>query len=891
MSLFFTQRPISVCPNERQALALWEADAREHQAREEKAWETLPVCSWSEFLRALYDEYWLAGSPTVSPRSLMNEWQERFLWIKVLSESSAGSGLLNLPSAARLAAEAWKLTNSYCLNEDLQQSHTHWPEETQVFLGWVAAFQAASRERGWLAVCRLEGELTRVLKAGELPGAALPSVVTFVGFAEWTPAAQALLEALSERGVHVVQAESPEQPDQHWRRLPCSHHEDEIRKAGLWLRQQLESSREKNVRVGLVLPNLAARRVEVHRLLIEVFQPGNLGSSRSDLPQVCDFSIGLPLGRFPVVRDALELLKWNGSTQPLEEWKALLSPFLGDAESEIDPRCLLFSKLQSDGRFQVSLKRILKLCQAAERPYQSPLLHKRLLAAQSHLERAPRKQLPSDWASHFSDILESFGWPGERQLNSPEYQTVTRWKSTLASLGSLDGLLGPVNRAMAFSMLRRIAEETVYQPKLSNGGLEVMGTLEAVGLQFDRLWVAGLEDSTWPASSRPNPYLPFSLQKKHRVAHSTPDRELEFARLITEKLLRSARYGVASYPLYSQEQTCRPSPLLRALPTITSEELRLGPGESIHQLLLRSSETEIAVDPGPAPVSEGEKNRGGTSLFKHQSACPFRAYAYLRLTARPADVASEGLDARQRGIMIHSALETLWDEVKTLHRWEQAGLEQQQQWMARSAEQAVESMRWKRPDVLKGVMIKLERERLLGLLQEWMELESTRDPFCVLATEERVTLNFAGLTLEATVDRVDRLSDGSLAVIDYKTGSPRVGDWLGERPKEPQLPLYSVSHPRPVQTICFALLKPGKMSFQGLGEKDETLPGVKASEYADDGYRTWEERKAEWTARLENLAEEFRTGHAPVDPLEGKKTCRHCGLEPLCRVNEDIVSE
>ena len=203
-----------------------------------------------------------------------------------------------------------------------------------------------------------------------------------------------------------------------------------------------------------------------------------------------------------------------------------------------------------------------------------------------------------------------------------------------------------------------------------------------------------------------------------------------------------------------------------------------------------------------------------------------------------------------------------------------------------SAEFAVEQMRWKRPDILRGIMVQLERERLLNLLAEWMELEMTRDPFEVLATEERVTLQFAGMTLEATVDRIDRLQDGSLAVLDYKTGSPRVADWLGERPKDPQLPLYSVSHPRPVETISFARLKPGKMAFQRLSAQEEPIPGVKASEMAEDGFRSWERRKSEWTARLERLALEFRSGHAVVDPAEGRTTCRYCGLEPLCRVDE-----
>ncbi|MCA9780741.1 MAG: PD-(D/E)XK nuclease family protein, partial [Candidatus Eremiobacteraeota bacterium] len=544
---------------------------------------------------------------------------------------------------------------------------------------------------------------------------------------------------------------------------------------------------------------------------------------------------------------------------------------------------------QSDGRFQVSMKRVLQLSQSTEegRAYQCPALFKRLLAVQGENKEAPRKQLPSAWATHFSELLEKYGWPGDRRLNSPEYQTVTRWKRTMTGLGSLDGLLGAVDRRTAYNALRRIADETVYQPKLSSGGLEVMGTLEAVGLQFDRLWVAGLDDNKWPAPARPNPYLPFSLQRQYGVAHSTPERELQFSRLITQRLLKASRFGVVSYPLYSEEQNCRPSPLLKDLPLTDLEELRLKGSETVQELFLSSAAVENALDPGPPAVAQGEKSRGGTSLFKHQSACPFRAYAYLRLEARPAESPEEGLDARERGIMIHAALEKLWSLVVRQARWRQAEQRQRHDWLTQSAEFAVEQMRWKRPDILRGIMVRLESERLISLLTEWMELEMTRDPFEVLATEERVTLNFAGMTLEATVDRVDRLADGSLAVLDYKTGSPRVGDWLGERPKDPQLPLYSVSHPREVETICFARLKPGKMTFQGLSAQDEPIPGVKASEMADDGYRSWDERKSEWTTRLERLALEFRTGHAVVDPAEGKTTCRHCGLEPLCRVDEE----
>ncbi len=45
------------------------------------------------------------------------------------------------------------------------------------------------------------------------------------------------------------------------------------------------------------------------------------------------------------------------------------------------------------------------------------------------------------------------------------------------------------------------------------------------------------------------------------------------------------------------------------------------------------------------------------------------------------------------------------------------------------------------------------------------------------------------------IDRIDEMPDGSLAVIDYKTSAsvPSPSSWLGDRPSDPQLPLYALA--------------------------------------------------------------------------------------------------
>ena len=121
----------------------------------------------------------------------------------------------------------------------------------------------------------------------------------------------------------------------------------------------------------------------------------------------------------------------------------------------------------------------------------------------------------------------------------------------------------------------------------------------------------------------------------------------------------------------------------------------------------------------------------------------------------------------------------------------------------------------------------LEQQRLEALALEWLALEKQRAPFTVVATEAREAVSFGGLTVSAIVDRLDELADGTRAVIDYKTGSPRLSQWFGARPDEPQLPLYSAARER-VAAVLFARVRRGDMKFIGAAQHDGIVPDVAA---------------------------------------------------------------
>jgi len=71
------------------------------------------------------------------------------------------------------------------------------------------------------------------------------------------------------------------------------------------------------------------------------------------------------------------------------------------------------------------------------------------------------------------------------------------------------------------------------------------------------------------------------------------------------------------------------------------------------------------------------------------------------------------------------------------------------------------------------------------------------------------------------------------------------------------------------------------MRFMGFSRKPHLLPQVNPAE-------DWAALLRAWKKDAEALGRSFAAGEARVDPKEGLKTCRLCGLHTLCRVYEKL---
>jgi ATP-dependent helicase/nuclease subunit B len=809
----------------------------ERRRQGQRVWETADILPRGAWLKRIWQEC-AYRDPFHTP-VLLSPLQEKVLWEHAIAASDGASVLLDLPATVSAAMEAWNLVRAWEARCDVAEFRgLRDPEE---FLEWMLAVERKLHDNGWITASQLpRAVLERVQKGSLVPGG-----LFHAGFDELTPLDQLLFDACRAQPWPMI---SPAAAPRRFR-VGLRDTSEELTQAASWARRKLEE--RPDARIGIVVRGLAGLSAAADRIFSDTFHP-SLDFARSESRMAFHISAGVASADVPMIAAALLALGLQPGLQIGEAGMLLRSPFLRLDEWH---GARLHSELRRQGLERISFE---------VEPVRRAFPNMAQAAAQ-----LPERQHPSQWCGAFSKLLHHAGWPGERLLSSAEHQTLELWKNLLSELASLDAVLPPITYSQALQRLRGIAHDQRFAPRDEGAPVQIMDMLEAAGSQFDALWIAGLHGGAWPSGARPNPFLPLSLQRQTGMPHSSPERELVYARRVTERLLNAAPEAVCSYPLFSGEETLRGSPLIDGLPEVA--ELPPPFETSLRKIFASADPLDRQADGQGPPLATGAAQTGGMSVLADQAACPFRAFAKHRLRAREWDAADIGISPSERGNVAHEALEYFWRDVGS----KRALLALPQYEIDRVIERSVTAaLDVKLRDRHRNTSFErsrtLEQKRLHDLLAEWLEVEKRRPDFIVLEREEQKAVTVGGVTLQIKADRLDRLADGTHAILDYKTSENQsVKDWDGDRPNAPQLMLYATQSEHYISSAEFAVLVPGATCLEGYGgpELKSLLP--------------------EWRNVVEHLGSSFFQGDAAVDPKYPVKTCEFCKLQSLCRIADE----
>jgi hypothetical protein len=337
-----------------------------------------------------------------------------------------------------------------------------------------------------------------------------------------------------------------------------------------------------------------------------------------------------------------------------------------------------------------------------------------------------------------------------------------------------------------------------------------------------------------------------------------------------ERLARRVATLVASWPARVFDYETEPSPALRDWGELGTAELAF---EKPRAFAARARETVA----DRAPPLAGAELHGGAGVLSRQARCPLRAFCEYRLAARPLERPSAGLSGRQRGTATHLALESL-----IVDRVEPMQLEARRAKVRALAERALgEVFRDARPAL--RALFRLEAERLELALARFLELEQRRAAFRVVAVEQREEIAVAGFALRVRVDRLDRLADGAVAIIDYKTGDHVTSvDWFRERLRDVQVPLYAAHAAAPVAAAVIARVSAGDAGYRGFWT-DGAFPG-KPTRLTE---RDWPAQLARWRAQIEELVREHAAGDTRVFLADREEASGP--YAPLTRIDEQLA--
>ncbi|CAM5436591.1 PD-(D/E)XK nuclease family protein [Eoetvoesiella caeni] len=794
----------------------------------------------------------------------------RCLWQKVILEAEPDRVLLDVGLAARLAQDADRLASEWQLQVPPEMETSDY----QRFKVWRQAYrqslQSMDAEDSVLGFERVHEAIAQ----GVLPFHFQHLVLA--GFNELAPRLSGLVQALLGQGVSVHALRADEQPAAALQRIQASDPDTEWRLAAHWAQTQLRAN--PGGRYAIVAASLESDVVLAHRVLREA-----LRGTEHEPALPYNVAVARPLADWPLVRAALAWLRLlhtllrRKQCEPKLAGEALLAGGCVAHAAEAAGRALIDAAWRrkavvsvSKGRFEEQL--------AQWTPRLAQAWSDCLAMAADWRDGAL-----DAWVQRFRSVLQALGFPGEAMLDSHAYQVVETLDRAFDRLARQSAVLGSVDFGQAVALLARLARETPFQPQRDPAArLDVQGFLEAEGGRWDGVWILGLTDEVLPASPKPNPLIPLAALRQADAPRATPERELKWAQDLYGALLRCAPQVWVSHALHEGERELRPSPCIENLAAGEAPPL---PSPS------QPCELEFLRDEQGPPLAQGSQTRGGIAVIDTQARNPLWAFVKYRLGASELADYAVLSDQNARGLFLHEAIEFVWrsvDSQEALARQHASGE------LLSLAEQAIQNSAEQHLRDYSPVLRELEVERARVVLESWFELELKRQPFAIEGVERSFQWTHGALDLTLRLDRIDKLDDGRLAVIDYKTGGGNIdpkSNWMRTRPIGLQLPFYASVLAREdarVGALVLARLHARKVEVKGLADGDYGLEGLAAlDDWPEFAGRSWQQLMADWRHTIEGLAQEYSQGVAVNRSLRADDI-KYCDTLPFLRLNEEV---
>lgn len=318
--------------------------------------------------------------------------------------------------------------------------------------------------------------------------------------------------------------------------------------------------------------------------------------------------------------------------------------------------------------------------------------------------------------------------------------------------------------------------------------LSILGVIEARLIHADLVILGGLNEDSWPPETGVDPWMSRPMKKtfglpapEERVGGAAHD-FVQLASAPEVVLTRARRAGSA--PAVPSRFLLQLETVLQALGYHGKDNDALAPAQpwaAWARMLDEPATIKPCEKPLPCPPVKARPDSLRVTEIGTWQRNPYAIYARRILNLEKLEPLEVEAGASERGIIIHEALEKFLTEFSAklppdaLEELLRAGRES---FAVYEDFPQVAAFWWPRFERAAAWFIEQESARRANGIK-------------LVKAEAAGTLALGHFTLRGRADRIDKLPDGTLAIIDYKTGAVPSGKSI-RKGLEPQLPLLAL---------------------------------------------------------------------------------------------------
>ena len=478
-----------------------------------------------------------------------------------------------------------------------------------------------------------------------------------------------------------------------------------------------------------------------------------------------------------------------------------------------------------------------------------------------------------------------------------------------------------LQRSTVFYLIDRMASSAVVsftgEPLQ---GLQVMGLLETRNLDFDNVVILSMNERVFPRRRSINSFIPNYMRRAHGM--STIEQQEAIVAFNFYRLLNRSRRVTLIYDCSTQKMgSSEPSRFITQLEKVYGKAL-----QHVEMEPAMKTSTDIAIQVHNSPDMALRERYGGASAPQSQEAkylsasainkfinCPLMFYMHYIQGLNEDNEASDFMDYGTFGDVVHDTLGECYD-CEAVHRrdglidkeyilsFKRNRLEEvvvrciKRHYLHVAEDQLASDTRPLRGEAM--MLIETISSYVNFVLDYDLKLIEETGPFSIIeceATHKLMRLKMGDETFNFTYkpDRIDRLADGTVRIVDYKTGrdettfamAPELPDLFDNaKPKRRKAILqlflycyaYMTEHPE-VKRLLPVIYKLSSMKDSGI-----TLKGGKGTASTQFEFTMSSPVVEEFMAQMSVTLKTLYQGDFIQAP-DNSKACSYCRFIDFCR--------